>query len=268
MSYPINYPTPQNADVQIFSIGGSTSDWVKPQGCSFVYFTLVGGGGNGAGGTTSVGGGSGASGVITNCLVPSFLVPDVLRVYVGQGGGGNTTANRTRVEYQQRAGTAYELLSAQTSPNATTSSGGTGGASFTSNYFTAMGFLNSLSGQTGVAAGTATYNASQPFSAGAGGANALNTAGGSFNPLYDYPDIAGGAPAPAQNGNSGYSVFSNLVLSCGGTGGAGGRTTPSEAGGNGGNGAFGSGGGGGGRCGSGTSNGGRGGDGLVVIISW
>ena len=52
MSYPINYPTPQNANVQILY---KTDDWVKPQGASFAWFTLIGGGGGGAGGDPSQG---------------------------------------------------------------------------------------------------------------------------------------------------------------------------------------------------------------------
>ena len=55
MSYPINYPTPQGANVQIFTSYMDVSnpetgfDWAKPQGASFVWFTLIGPGGNGNG---------------------------------------------------------------------------------------------------------------------------------------------------------------------------------------------------------------------------
>lgn len=267
MSYPINYPTPQNADVQIFSVGGSTSDWVKPQGCSFVFFTLIGAGGDGAGGTTSAGGGGGGGGVITVCLVPAFLIPDVLSVFVGKGGAGSGGANRTVVEYRLKSTSSFLLLAATSSANASGSTGQSGGSAFTSNYFSAMGFVNSISGQGGSNAGS-NVTASTVLSGGAGGGASLNTTGGSVTPFLGYPTISGGAPAPAQNGNNGISIFSNLLLSCGGSGGAGGRTLPSEAGGNGGNGGIGSGGGGGGICGSGTSEGGKGGDGLVVIVSW
>jgi hypothetical protein len=85
MSYPINYPTPQGANIQIFESGGTTSDWVKPQGASFVWFTLIGGGGSGSG---TQGGGSGA---ITNCMVPAFLIPDVLQINVSSGQSVDTT---------------------------------------------------------------------------------------------------------------------------------------------------------------------------------
>ena len=60
MSYPINYPTPQGANIQIFKDGGTTSDWVKPQGASFIFVTLIGAGGGGGNGDASLGGGAAA----------------------------------------------------------------------------------------------------------------------------------------------------------------------------------------------------------------
>lgn len=265
MSYPINYPTPQNADVQIFSVGGSTSDWVKPQGCSFVFFTLIGAGGDGAGGTTSAGGGGGGGGVITVCLVPAFLIPDVLSVFVGKGGAGSGGANRTVVEYRLKSTSSFLLLAATSSANASGSTGQSGGASFGSNYFSAMGFVNSISGQGGTNAGS-NLTASTVLTGGAGGGASLYTTGGSVTPFLGYPAISGGNVN--GDGRNGISIFSNLLLSCGGSGGGGGTSIGSTAGGNGGDGGFGCGGGGGGICASGSSQGGKGGDGLVVIVSW
>ncbi len=60
MSYPINYPTPQSANFQAFYGGGTTRDWVKPQGVSMVRFMLIGAGGGGAG--AGVGTGIGCNG--------------------------------------------------------------------------------------------------------------------------------------------------------------------------------------------------------------
>lgn len=270
MSYPINYPTPQNANVQIFSQGGSTSDWVKPQGCSFVYFTLIGAGGNGSGGSSSVGGGGGAAGAYTSFLCPAFLIPDVLRVNVGRGGVGNTAANRTRVEYQQKEGTAYALLEANSAANATTSSGAAAPSAMSQNYFTAMGFLNAVGGSSGANAGVGITQLSLFTSGGAGGGATLGSNGGSVTPIFNYPVIAGGnGGATPTNGRDGFSITSNLLLSCGGAGGGAAQNLPTATGANGGRGGFGSGGGGGGIGSSaGNSQGGRGGDGLVVIISW
>jgi hypothetical protein len=77
MSYPINYPTPQGANVQIFTANtddaadGFSGDWVKPQGASMVWFTLIGAGGGGGNAITDASGGN---------------------AYAGGGGSGNHTA--------------------------------------------------------------------------------------------------------------------------------------------------------------------------------
>jgi hypothetical protein len=156
MSYPINYPTPQGANVQIFqaptrlTTNFSSADWVKPQGASFVWFTLIG-----AGGATDddainlLGGGSGA---VTNCMVPAFLIPDVLQVRVGKGGyyiaPEGTAGRATEIRYQQKDGIGYDLLTANGGdPGATTGAGGTASVS---NYFSAIGFFQSIAGQDGV----------------------------------------------------------------------------------------------------------------------
>lgn len=266
MSYPINYPTPQNADVQIFSQGGSTSTWVKPQGCSFVYFFLLGAGGNGAGGTTSAaGGGGGASGTY-KLLIPAFLIPDQLRVQVGLGGGGNASTNDTKITYQQKNGTGYDLIGMTTGGNASgTSAGGAGTEIGPSTPFRIAGFAIGANGASGAAAGAAV--SSQNISCGGAGGATTTTGTGSIvsNILYGYPAVSGGSGTTGGNGSDGISVTSGIMYFTGGAGG-GGSTTGS--GGNGGNGGIGSGGGGGGICTTGTSNGGRGGDGLVVIISW
>lgn len=264
MSYPINYPTPQNADVQIFARGGSVSDWVKPQGCSFVLFTFIGAGGNGFGGTTSAGGGGGVGGAVSSVLVPAFFIPDVLRISVGQGGVGNTNANRTMAEYQLKAGTAYFLFGAASGDNNGGSGTAPGTGAAASNYFTAIGFLNPTGSQGGAAQGSS-ISQNALTSGGAGGGSTTTGSGGNITPIYSYPTRSGGAGTTGGNGAEGLSVFSNLIF---GTGGAGGGGSTTGAGGNGGNGGVGGGGGGGGICTSGTSQGGKGGDGLAVIVSW
>lgn len=124
MSYPLNYPTPQNANVQIFYARSRTTPttnvtatWVKPQGASFVWFTLIGAGagGDGTDGTFSSSGG--VSGEVTNAMLPAFLLPDTLQIRVGIGGTGGgpgatagTAGTPTIVYYQQKAGTGYEIL--------------------------------------------------------------------------------------------------------------------------------------------------------------
>ena len=247
MSYPINYPTPQQANVQIFSNAGVTESWVKPQGCSFVWFTLIGAGGNGANGTTTTGGAGGGSGTITNCLMPSFLIPDVLQVYPAASGGSPATT----VSYQQKATTAYVVLQANTNPVGNTNS----------NFFSAAGLFQSTAGQSGVAAGASVTASTSTFlSAGAGGGANTPTAGGTVTPNYGYPvsTVASGAV-----GQDGFFYQSPILIGRGGSGGSGGITN----GFNGGQGGIGCGGGGGGG-GLTPGTGGKGGNGLVVIISW
>lgn len=146
MSYPINYPTPQNANVQIFHGGRSTGvnnrrSWVKPQGASFVWFTLIGAGSSG---DNAVGGNSGN---VVNCMIPAFLVPDVLTVNVGGGGtGAGGAGSNTSILYDMGPSPAYTLITAQ--------GGAQGGAANTadvSNNFTAAGIYQSTLGVAGSA---------------------------------------------------------------------------------------------------------------------
>lgn len=152
MSYPINYPTPQNANVQIFykdDNNTSYKSWVKPQGASFVWFTLIGAGGGGGG--AGIGGNSGN---VTNFMCPAFLIPDVLRVRVGEGGDSATGGGSTELEYQEKGSSGYVLLRA----NGGVVSGSANTAN-AANYFTAMGFYQSVLGQVGSngAASTTTF---------------------------------------------------------------------------------------------------------------
>jgi len=160
MSYPIKYPTPQGANIQIFNVGGSTiTDWVKPQGASFVWFTLIGGGAGGDNGDPAVGGGSGA---VTNFMGPAFLMPDVMPIQVAKGGALGASGGTSIVYYRTRS-TFYTVL---------TASGGTvgssGGAAMTANYFTAMGFFQSVAGQAGTN-GTPDASTTTFLAAGGGG---------------------------------------------------------------------------------------------------
>jgi hypothetical protein len=243
MSYPINYPTPQGANIQIFKAGGTTSDWVKPQGASFVWFALIGAGGAGSGNDGATGGTSGGSGAVTNCMVPAFLIPDVLMVSVGLGAAGGasssnptTTSTDTKLIYQQKDGTGYTLLTASAGGNGAIGSGnGVGGTATTSNYFSAMGFFQSIAGQDGGVA-----SASSTTFLGGGTAGDGNISYGNY-----------GYSAPSPGG--GFSQISPIIVGVGGNGTKG-------------NAQFGC--GGGCPASSSTAAGGKGGDGLVVIISW
>jgi hypothetical protein len=234
MSYPIKYPTPQGANVQIFQGGDPQTTghlfektWVKPQGASFVWFTLIGGGGgDDRDAVAFVGGGSGA---VTNCMVPAFLIPDSLTVVVGTGSPSNGNGAVSQIFYQQKTGTGYSLLTAN--GGAGGGSGGAGGVAMTANYFTAMGFFQSIAGQAG---GNPTTASATTF-------------------------LSGGSYSGATTANYGYSTSRSgffqmqpIIVGVGG-----GSTSPGK---------------GGVGCGAGGTGGGAttgiGGDGLVVIVTW
>ena len=281
MSYPINYPTPQGANIQIFSEGGTTSDWVKPQGASFVWFTVIGAGGGGSSHTSNNGGSGGGSGAVTNFMGPAFLMPDVLRVSVGAGGAGTPQATgatgvaggATSIIYQQKAGTGYTLLTANGGNGAAANGGtaGVGGTASTSNYFSCMGFFQSIAGQAGndTNGGSIAASATTFLSGGASAGDDVATAGGCVTANYGYVATGGldNNTADPVKGNP-YFQTSPIIVGLGGAGGGSinAASTPGAPGGNGGNGC---GGGGGGRGNAGfTGRGGNGGDGLVVIITW
>ena len=245
MSYPINYPTPQGANIQIFK-GGNTNDtthrnirtWVKPQGCSFVWFTLIGAGGRG--GTTQAGtAGGGGSGAVTNCLMPAFLIPDQLQVYVGSG--APTTPLKSEIYYQQKDGTGYTLLTANPGINGDSAGGGAGGTASTSNFFSAAGFFQSVAGQSG---GTGNISASSTtFLSGGPGIISNVTANYGYSTVSLNPGFFQTQPIIVGVANGGNNASTNKY-----TAGIG--------------------------CGGGSANdnvGGvatNGGDGMVVIISW
>ena len=269
MSYPINYPTPQGANIQIFKNGGTTSDWVKPQGASFIFVTLIGSGGSGGNGSTSVGGGGGGSGAVTNYMGPAFLIPDVLRVYVGKSSLTAAAADASTLTYQQKDGTGYLLLNANggVTGAAAVVTGGAGGAADVSNYFSCMGFFQSIAGQAGTAgtSGAAgvdqTASATTFLSGGAGGAGGdAGSTGGGVTANYGYvlpPTTAGGTV-----GRDGIFQMQPIIVGSGGTGGTWQTTSVGSAGGRGGIGC------GGGGAGEDALLGGLGGDGMVVIITW
>lgn len=236
MSYPINYPTPQGANVQIFE---TTSDWVKPQGASFVWFTLIGAGG-GAGSITSTlyNGGGGGSGAVTNYMGPAFLMPDVLRISIGLGGisiaGTNGTAGGTTdVIYQTKDGTGYTLLTANGGGGGgTAGAAGAAGAASTSNFFSAAGFFQSVAGQAGNPGVTASPTTFLGGGAGGTTANSVPTAnygytaaGNSAGFFLMQPiivGVGGSASATGEDGGigcgGGGNPYINVVAGSGGNG--------------------------------------------------
>lgn len=275
MSYPINYPTPQGANVQIFRGGvvntNATRDWVKPQGASFVWFTLIGAGGGGAGNFQDSAipawypGGGGASGNVTNFMCPAFLLPDVLQVAVGAGGSGGADAvdanagaglagNSTVIYYQQKNGAGYELLKASGGGGgAVNNSGGAGGTAAAANTggpMTAAGFYNSVAGQNGATGGNVSQTITTNGLTFVMGGNGTSDTSTSITGYYGY----------AATLRNGYSQLSPIPLAIpnNSTTAASGKAISQS---------FGCGGNGGGTA-SGGGYGGRGGDGLAIIVTW
>jgi hypothetical protein len=281
MSYPINYPTPQGANVQIFRGGGDDQtgrkDWVKPQGASFVWFTLIGAGGGGGGGFANDddpgaveyrAGGGGASGGVTNFMCPAFLLPDMLQVAIGVGGnagssGTSTTGAATNgsigentiVEYQQKDGAGYELVIAYgggggvAAGNLFSGTGGVGTATSVVRPMLAAGFYNATVGQNG-----------------ADGSTVITTDGLTFvmggNGSISNTDVITGYYGYTATTRSGYSQLSPIPLAIPN------RSTQSQI-------SFkatpqsiGCGGNGGGDGISTVASSGKGGDGLAIIVTW
>ena len=246
MSYPFNYPTPQNANVQIFNAasGPTTStaaaEWVKPQGVSFVWFTLIGAGGGGGGTDGINAGGGGASGAMLHCLAPAFILPDILRVQVGQGGAGGvgstsgSSGNNTAVTYNNKATYAFLLVGSGGG-----GSPGTGGTTTTASLATLSPaiFYTQVTGTTGTSTNTTPSN-STPLSGGGAGTVTAN---------YGYTTTKAGT----------FQISPILV----GTGG-GSDTSGAYKGG------VGCGGGGISNLAQTTTTAGAGGAGMAIIISW
>lgn len=272
MSYPINYPTPQGADVQIFyrnTVAANNTRnrqaWIKPQGASFVWFTLIGPGGNGGDATTDTDasstarGGGGGGGGIVNFLVPAFLIPDELLVSVDSGGGGDTI-----IFYRGTGTQAYELMrasggnlgtNASATGGSTNNGGGGNGSSGILTGFNAAGIYQATFGQNGTAGGTSQTTSTDRLTMGGPGGNGAPAA----SPYgYTVGNVAGrsgygflqpilNTTAPASPSTLYTTATAARAVKAGfGSGGAGATSIGTND----------------------TRFGTYGGDGLVVIISW
>jgi hypothetical protein len=243
MSYPINYPTPQGANVQTF-IGSSNATgrinytWIKPQGASFVFFLLIGGGG--AGGTTdgSAATGGGGSGAVTTCMVPAFLIPDQLTMLPDTGINQAGSTGSSAIYYKD-----YFLLSAATGGSGDLNTGGLGGVASTSNNFSCMGFFQSVAGQDGAPPATLITPSATTFLSGGG-----QIAGGTANYGYSVN------PTPSKNG--GYLLTRPILVGIPNMGNSSNAATPS---------GIGCGGAGVSATGAFGSDGGVG---MIVVITW
>lgn len=201
MSYPIKYPTPQGANIQIFNASETkgTQTWVKPQGASFVWFTLIGAGGGGDGSTA--GGGSGA---VTNCMVPAFLIPDSLQIEVGQG--ANTGGSTLIIWQGSKASAGYTLLTANGGQPANN-----GGSASPSNYFSAMGFYQSTQGDSDLSGAASTTSFLSPGSqAGSNGNYGYSQGNNALGYFQMQPIIVG------VGGSGSTTTQATTAIGCGG----------------------------------------------------
>lgn len=191
MSYPFYYPKLSGANVQIFygsdiqNTSQSSRAWVKPQGASFVWFTLIGGGSNGNNGVTG-----GNCGSVFNTMLPAFLIPDILQVRVARGpaaGGPQIQGPRAEIYYVSPSGGPYLLFRAL--------GGGAGGTP--NQAINAAGFYQYAQGGSSQTATTTFLTA--------GGTN-LDT----VTPAYGYPRITGH--------KDGYFLMGPVICGAGGTG--------------------------------------------------
>ena len=198
------------ADIQVYTAdnqGQGWTQWIKPPGITMCYMVAIAGGGGGGGGftltTTSAGGGAGgACSGISRLLIPSFLLPDILYVQVGQGGYGGaagsagiTGANTYISVGHSSALPNVVLASGVNAPGGgaagTAAAGGTGGTvptiatngtgQFIGLWQSTVGLVGAAGGAgTTPAAGTSvTAWAALPLSPGAGGGG-CSTASANF----------------------------------------------------------------------------------------
>jgi hypothetical protein len=160
-------------------------------------------------------------------MVPAFLIPDFLEITVGNGGAVLSQGGASFVYYVNQGSTSY-YSSLLTAAGGTT--GGAGGQAMTSNFFSAMGFFQSVAGQSGTNGADQNPSNSTFLSGGTSSSFAVNG-------NYSYSTQASG------NVN-GFFLMQPIIVGVGGSG--------SGRGGLG--------------CGGGLN--GVGGPGLAVIITW
>lgn len=297
--------------------GGVTAQgvqtWYKPRNATMINFVVVGGGGGGGSGhqrtsgSAGGGGGGGASSGIARFLVPAIFVPDVLYLYVGNGGKGGifgvaSGAGSSGLHSYISTCPPPTAGSAITNPNIYMNSGvnvagaggggavgsaGTAGAVPTvavvqphhivGNWLATVGLVGFAGGAvTGATGGGSTAQwTALPLTSGAGGGGIATTT-----------EFAGGDIKMSTAFVSTGRLYVGLTMVGGGvggsgngnagvkslapflnTGGGGGGTANAGIAGNGGKGGYGCGGGGGG-AGQTAGNGGNGGDGIIIISSW
>jgi len=278
----------QNQQTFTFYSTGNWQTWSKPRNAKMIEIFCLGGGGSGGhpliSSSSGTGGGGGGSGGIVRGIIPAFLLPDIIYIFVGKGGIGPKTASTSGsaggISYVGLQPSILEKTlickSSTTSAGGGNSTGPAGlGATISIVALSAFGNLGMFTSVAGVIGGTGISTT------GAGGSSQIalgsniitgGAGGGGKGSGIEYVGIditpasviltsrVSGGQTIGANGESGYG---RLQPFCG-TGGAGGAAILIGVGGAGGDGWYGCGGGGSGS-GSIVSKAGNGGDGLVII---
>ena len=263
--------------------------WMRPAGCSWIYFFVISGGsaGSGGNGATPTSGAGGGSGSVTRLLIPATVLPDIIYLRPARGGlFGDSTAVTTYISIAPNTTAQNLILSAVNATRGFLTTGGAGAAAATSasGIWMNVGLFTSIAGQTGAAGistadtvgNSVTFGASGlPITAGASGGTGSG-AGGNITGAGLMPTISGGAGTTGGNGGQGFRLGQTFapgfklfpLLFSGGAGGGGSNNT--VVAGAGGNGSYGCGGGGGGSTNviatpNGNGPSGNGGDALILI---
>lgn len=294
MAGPDVYGSPADqSGIKLFCEPTTWQAWEKPRGCRVVEIFCLGAGGGGGNGcavaaaTAGSGGGGGGSGALVRASFSAAVLPDVLYIRVGLGGGATQAGGRSYVSAVPAATPAAAnlfLVSGAADAGAggtgttSTAAGGAAGTvmAATTAILSNLGRWVALAGQAGGNGGLGAQGTTiialnaLPVGGGAGGggpsaANA-NFTGGQITGTGLVPTrVAGQISGTA--GDHGVTLWPPTFpfMSCGGAGAGSSATTANTfiAG----NGGVGSGGGGGGG-GTAGGAGGRGGDGLVIITAW
>ena len=246
MIYDNHLPT-NVTNRQVFTAGGSTSDWQvwnKPHNCRFVHIFCLGGGGGGGGGqgagtaTARRGGGGGGSAAYTNALFPATYLPDTLYLQVGPGGAGGSGG--TSVTNGATGSISYVSIQPNTTPaniliqsGSVAARGGiagatnpsTGGAAGTiwveaSTNILIFGLIVPVAGQaggTGTAPGAPTDITISGIltggGAGAGTNGATSIKGANITGTGSVPTIVGG-PAGGSSGSTVAGGAGSTFLTC------------------------------------------------------
>lgn len=285
-----------NEEETILVPSGGWQPYVVPRGATWLYAAILSGGGGGGGGASRTagvngrGGGGGSMCAPMFVLMPAFLLPERIYVYVGNGGEGggadtNGSVGEASILAVAPSSSAGNVI-AHGEPGNGGSAGGlaTGGAGALAASTPSPGHTHfwgvagaapaTAAGAAGGTTGTgsaATHQVRNMCGVGSGGGavsvgNAAGN-GGAINAIISTVTLIPAQSAvAASDGADGVEIDNGTWWYC--RGGQGGAGNAAGTGYRGGRGAYGAGGGGGGAGTPTGGAGGRGGSGIVQLLAW